>query len=67
MVIDHAGEELCTQGCVFEDTVKLKRMDKAKNKGGFKKEEKIMPYRKHEGYSLMESKWSLQHAIGDFK
>lgn len=37
MVIDHAGEVLCTQGCVFEDIVKLKRMGKAKSEGGGKK------------------------------
>lgn len=54
-------------GCVCEDTVKLKRMDKAKNKGSFKKEEKMMPYRKHEGYSLMGSKGSHQRAIGNFR
>lgn len=36
MVIDHAGEVLCTQECVFEDLVKLKGMGKAKYKGGGK-------------------------------
>lgn len=40
MVIDHAGEVLCTQGCVFEDIVKLKRMGKAKSKGGGKRNKK---------------------------
>lgn len=40
MVIDHAGEVLCTQGCVSEDIVKLKRMGKAKSKGGGKRNKK---------------------------
>lgn len=40
MVIDHAGEVLCTLGCVFEHILKIIRMGKAKNKGGGKKEEK---------------------------
>lgn len=37
MLIDHAGEVLCTLGCVFEDILKIIRMGKAKNKGGGKK------------------------------
>lgn len=39
MVTDHAGEVLCTSGCVFEDILKITRMGKTKNKGGGKKEE----------------------------
>lgn len=43
MVIDHAGEVLCTQGDVFEDTVKLQKDGQSqkrrrkKKKGGGKK------------------------------
>lgn len=55
MVIDHAGEVLCTLGCVFGDILKIIRMGTAKNKGGGKKR-KMLPKRTHEGYSLMRSK-----------
>lgn len=55
MVTDHAGEVLCTSGCVFEDILKITRMGKTKNKGGGKKR-KMLPKRTYEGYSLVRSK-----------